>query len=343
MPYSLCDMDCDQDINKSELEEHCSDCLCTSGLEDLGQQDVPATKAWRPTSVVEERKRLKTLSSRRSHRKKKNRRGSGMLNRCKVKLTRKYYRKWRRWRNRRMRLQKRQEKALSPASEPPGINIPNNGIISPESETRKDLDAGSLDLDLTANTDGTDRVENADETQYGARAGPRTPPEGAPTQDDHPPPQEMGGATTATLRSSTRWPNTKRDLHPRTRKAKHVHHSQKLKWFKQIGGHLNYTDDTRCPQGPIRPTGPKYRYRQGAPSRQAKGMEEQQRGIHSTEAVTESTSLTRMEGRYRENTQTFDSMGTAQGCLGSSINLQKPVKDDLPHHLISPVQGELYG
>ena len=62
MPYSLCDMDCDQDINKSELEEHCSDCLCTSGLEDLGQQDVPATKAWRPTSVVEERDRLKTLS-----------------------------------------------------------------------------------------------------------------------------------------------------------------------------------------------------------------------------------------------------------------------------------------
>ncbi len=63
MPYSLCDMDCDQDINKSELEEHCSDCLCTSGLEDLGQQDVPATKAWRPTSVVEERDRLKTLSN----------------------------------------------------------------------------------------------------------------------------------------------------------------------------------------------------------------------------------------------------------------------------------------
>ena len=62
MSYSLCDMDCDQDINKSELEEHCSDCLCTSGLEDLGQQDVPATKAWRPTSVVEERKRIKTLS-----------------------------------------------------------------------------------------------------------------------------------------------------------------------------------------------------------------------------------------------------------------------------------------
>ena len=62
MPYSLCDMDCDQDINKSELEEHCSDCLCIGGLEDLDQQDVPATKAWRPTSVVEERIRPKTLS-----------------------------------------------------------------------------------------------------------------------------------------------------------------------------------------------------------------------------------------------------------------------------------------
>ena len=62
MPYSLCDMDCDQEINKSDIEEHCSDCLCVSSLEDLDQQDVPATKAWRPTSVVEERDRLKTLS-----------------------------------------------------------------------------------------------------------------------------------------------------------------------------------------------------------------------------------------------------------------------------------------
>ena len=62
MPYSLCDMDCDQDINKPVLEEHCSDCLCTGGLGNLDQQDVPATKAWRPTSVVEERIRIKTLS-----------------------------------------------------------------------------------------------------------------------------------------------------------------------------------------------------------------------------------------------------------------------------------------
>ena len=62
MPYSLCDMDCDQGINKSELEEHCSDCLCVGGLVDLDRQDVPATKAWRPTSVVGERDRPKTLS-----------------------------------------------------------------------------------------------------------------------------------------------------------------------------------------------------------------------------------------------------------------------------------------
>ena len=62
MPYSLCDMDCDQEINKSDIEEHCSDCLCVGGLEGSDQQDMPATKAWRPTSVVEERDRLKTLS-----------------------------------------------------------------------------------------------------------------------------------------------------------------------------------------------------------------------------------------------------------------------------------------
>ena len=62
MPYSLCDMDCDQEINKSDIEEHCSDCLCVGGMEDLDQQEMPATKAWRPTSVVEERDRPKTLS-----------------------------------------------------------------------------------------------------------------------------------------------------------------------------------------------------------------------------------------------------------------------------------------
>ena len=62
MSYSLCDMDCDQEINKSVLEGHCSDCLCVGGLMDLDRQDVPATKAWRSPSVVKERGRPKTLS-----------------------------------------------------------------------------------------------------------------------------------------------------------------------------------------------------------------------------------------------------------------------------------------
>ena len=86
MSYNLCDMDCDQEINKSDIEEHCSDCLCVGDMAGREQQEMSATKAWRSTSVVEERGLPNTLSSRRSHRKKKNRRGSGMLNRSKVKL-----------------------------------------------------------------------------------------------------------------------------------------------------------------------------------------------------------------------------------------------------------------
>ena len=62
MSYILCDMDCDQEINKSDLEEHCSDCLCVGEMADREQQDMPATKAWRSTSVVEGRGHPKTLS-----------------------------------------------------------------------------------------------------------------------------------------------------------------------------------------------------------------------------------------------------------------------------------------
>ena len=62
MSYSLCDMDCDQEINKSDSEEHCSDCLCVGEMADREQQDTPATKAWRSTSVVEERGHPNTLS-----------------------------------------------------------------------------------------------------------------------------------------------------------------------------------------------------------------------------------------------------------------------------------------
>ena len=62
MSYILCDMDCDQEINKSDIEEHCSDCLCVGGLMDEDQQNMSATKAWRFTSVVEGRGHPKTLS-----------------------------------------------------------------------------------------------------------------------------------------------------------------------------------------------------------------------------------------------------------------------------------------
>ena len=62
MSYISCDMDCDKEINKSDIEEHCSDCLCVGGLMDEEQQNVSAMKAWRSTSVVEERGLPKTLS-----------------------------------------------------------------------------------------------------------------------------------------------------------------------------------------------------------------------------------------------------------------------------------------
>ena len=62
MSYILCDMDCDQEINKSDIEEHCSDCLCVGESAGRGQQDVSATKAWRSTSVVKGRGHPKTLS-----------------------------------------------------------------------------------------------------------------------------------------------------------------------------------------------------------------------------------------------------------------------------------------
>ena len=62
MSYILCDMDCDQEINKSDIEEHCSDCLCVGELASKDREDVYATKAWRSTSVMEERGLPKTLS-----------------------------------------------------------------------------------------------------------------------------------------------------------------------------------------------------------------------------------------------------------------------------------------
>ena len=59
MSYILCDMNCDKETNKSDIEEHCSDFNePTGGL----QQELSATKAWRSTSVVEGRDHPNTLS-----------------------------------------------------------------------------------------------------------------------------------------------------------------------------------------------------------------------------------------------------------------------------------------
>ena len=62
MSYILCDMDCDKETNKSNIEDHCSDCLCINESTGGQQQELSATKAWRSTSVVEERGLPKTLS-----------------------------------------------------------------------------------------------------------------------------------------------------------------------------------------------------------------------------------------------------------------------------------------
>ena len=62
MSSIICDMNCDQETNKSIIEEHCSDCLCTGKLADGNHGFVPAKKAWRSNNVVEERGRFNTLS-----------------------------------------------------------------------------------------------------------------------------------------------------------------------------------------------------------------------------------------------------------------------------------------
>ena len=63
MSYNLCDMDCDKETNKSDIEEHCSDCLCINESTGGQQQELSATKAWRSTSVVEGRDHPNTLSN----------------------------------------------------------------------------------------------------------------------------------------------------------------------------------------------------------------------------------------------------------------------------------------
>ena len=62
MSSIICDMNCDQETNKSVIGKHCFDCLCTGELAGVGHEDMPARKARRSTNVVEERGRPDTLS-----------------------------------------------------------------------------------------------------------------------------------------------------------------------------------------------------------------------------------------------------------------------------------------
>ena len=62
MSSIICDMNCDQETNKSVIGKHCFDCLCTGELAGVGHEDMPARKARRSTNVVEERGRPNTLS-----------------------------------------------------------------------------------------------------------------------------------------------------------------------------------------------------------------------------------------------------------------------------------------
>ena len=283
-------------------------------------------------------------------------------NRRKVKLTKKTNREWR-WRNKRkIKLLKLLKKALSTAPEPPGMNITNKGKTSTESEPRRNveliMESGGTDLDLTANIESLDGGQNMEDTQLGSREteqGParrgtrrRTAKQFTPPHGSHPPPPSEGGVNSNPSRS--RWLNAKRDQPPRTRRAKHVYPYQKLKWYKQIGGHLNYNDDTRCPRGPIKPIGPDYKIRKAGPPNKTKGRTGGRRTEkHPTDEVTESTSqsgthcLKPLDSVGAEGDHQKELMDTAQGCPGNNMNLQKPVKHDLQYHHISPVQGESDG
>ena len=55
-------MNCDQETNKSIIEEHCPNYVGVGGLAGEMPGFVSARKAWRSTNVVEERGRPNTLS-----------------------------------------------------------------------------------------------------------------------------------------------------------------------------------------------------------------------------------------------------------------------------------------
>ena len=198
-----------------------------------------SSQAWRPTNVVGERHPAQSLPSRRSHRRKKNQRNSGRLNRSKVKLIKRINQKWRwknRWRIRRLKLQK---KAWSQGIESPG-KTSIEGSSSPNLEAREDDETGSLDSDLTANTESTDTVKKAEKTQHGTQEHNRPIQKTATrwkmrnqlrkaiiasTKNQAPllAPLHQGGASPPSPQASSRWLNAKGEQqHTQRQRAKHI-------------------------------------------------------------------------------------------------------------------------
>ena len=248
MSYIICDIDCDLEINKSVLEEHCPDCLCEPGGVPLS---VPASKAWRHTSVVGERRPAQSLPSRRSHRRKKTKRNSGRLNRGKVKRIRRINRRWRwknKWRIKRLKSYRKQSQRM----ESPG-KISIEGTSSPNLEARDDDETGSLELDLTANTESTDTVKRTEDAQYGTQeiylpkhriaTGRKMSNQlrkaiVAFTRSQAPPqsPLYQGGAHPPSLTSSSGWLDAEGEQqYTQRQRANYFNTGQTLEWSKEIG------------------------------------------------------------------------------------------------------------
>ena len=136
--------------------------------------------------------------------------------------------------------------------ESPG-KISIEGTSSPNLEAREDDETGSLDSDLTANTESTDMVKKAEKTQRGTQEHNRPIQETATkwkmrnqlrkaiiasTKKQAPllAPLYQGGVSPPSPQASTRWLNTKGEQqHTQRQRAKHVNNGQTLEWSKEIG------------------------------------------------------------------------------------------------------------
>ena len=158
---------------------------------------------------------------------------------------------------------------MSQRTDSPGKNS-IEGNFSPDLEARIDGESGSLDLDLTANTESIDTVKQAENTQHGTQeinqpiqeidprrrmknqlrmAIIRITKKQAPLLE----PLHQGGVSPASPEASTRWLDTEGEQqHTQKQRAKHVDTNQTLKWFKKIGGRRQYSGGTGDPQGPIK-------------------------------------------------------------------------------------------